>query len=56
MTVRLTKTQRLRAELEHLRARYDHGAVSPEIYGVIRDLEISLAWTEHRQNQMEIAS
>ena len=27
-------TQLLRAELAHLRARYDHGAVSPEIYSV----------------------
>ena len=36
---RLTKSQRLRSELAHLRARYDCGAVAPEIYGVIRGLE-----------------
>jgi hypothetical protein len=45
---RLTKAQRLRAELAHLRARYDHGAVSPEMYSVIRELESELAWVEHR--------
>jgi hypothetical protein len=45
---RLTKSQRLRSELAHLRARYDCGAVAPEIYGVIRGLESELAWLEHR--------
>jgi hypothetical protein len=46
--IKLTKAQRLRAELAHLRARYDHGVVSPEVYGVIRELESELAWLEHR--------
>jgi hypothetical protein len=43
-----TKAQRLRGELALLRARYDHGAVSPETYSVIRGLESELAWLEHR--------
>jgi hypothetical protein len=39
----------LRAELAHLRARYDDGAVSTAIYKVIRELETALAWAEHRE-------
>jgi hypothetical protein len=46
-TVRLTKTQRLRAELDYLRARYDDGEVPPARYRVIRDLETEIAWIEH---------
>ena len=42
----------LRAELAHLRARYDGGAVSPGVYAIIRGLELDLAWLEHhRDNQ-----
>jgi hypothetical protein len=39
--------KRLRSELAMLRARYDHGAVSPEVYVVIRGIELELAWLEH---------
>jgi hypothetical protein len=35
MSVRLSKAQRLRAELAHLRARYDHGAVPLAVYETI---------------------
>jgi hypothetical protein len=37
----------LREQLEWLRARYDGGAVSPEIFAVIRKLEIDIAWMGH---------
>ncbi len=38
-TRNVADTQLLRAELAHLRARYDSGVVSPEVYSVIRGLE-----------------
>jgi hypothetical protein len=40
--------QTVRAELAHLQARYDSGAVSPAIFAANRELEIELAWFEHR--------
>jgi hypothetical protein len=39
--------QFLRSELASLRARYDNGAVSPDVYAIIRELETELAWHEH---------
>ena len=54
-TVRLTKPQRLRAELDYLRARYDHGAVSPAVYQAVKELETEPAWAEHRQREEEFA-
>jgi hypothetical protein len=49
----LPKNQRyvtaLRSQLASLRARYDCDAVAPSMYGVIVDLEIEIAWIEHRQ-------
>ena len=42
-------TSTLRAELTLLRARYDSGAVSVAVYKVIRELEIDIAWAEHRE-------
>jgi hypothetical protein len=45
--VRPTKAQRLRAELAHLRARYDDGAVSPAVFEVIKKIETRVAWIEH---------
>jgi hypothetical protein len=47
--VRLTKAQRLRAELAHLRARYDYGAVSPAVFEVIKEIETRVAWIEHHR-------
>ncbi len=44
-----SSTAELRAELAVLRARYDGGAVSPAIYAVIRSIETTIAWAEHRQ-------
>jgi hypothetical protein len=40
---------RRRAELAALRARYDSGAVTPGIYGIIRQLEVDIAWAEHQE-------
>jgi hypothetical protein len=47
--IRLTKQQRLRAELEHLRARYDGGQVSPAVYQIIKELETRVAWIDHHR-------
>lgn len=38
----------LRAQLAHLRARYDAGAVAPAVYAVIRELETDIAWAEEQ--------
>jgi hypothetical protein len=38
----------LRDELEALRARHDTGAVPAATYDVIRELETTIAWAEHR--------
>ena len=47
--IRLTKQQRLRAELEHLRARYDGGQVSPAVYQIIKELETRVGWIDHHR-------
>jgi hypothetical protein len=39
----------LRSQLNSLRARYDYGAVAPNVYAVIVALETEIAWTEHQQ-------
>jgi hypothetical protein len=36
-----------RAMLAMLRARYDHGQVSPGIYAVIRKIECDISWNQH---------
>ncbi len=38
----------LRDRLTLLRARYDHGTAPSAIFAVIRQIEIELAWLEHR--------
>jgi hypothetical protein len=50
--VRMSKGQRLRAELALLKARYDGGAVSPAVYQAIKDAETKLAWSEHHHYRM----
>jgi hypothetical protein len=55
-TTRPTKAQRLRAELDVLRARYDHGQVSPAVYEAIRQIEIKVAWSEHHHAMQEATS
>jgi hypothetical protein len=37
----------LREQLTWLRARHDDGAVSPAVFAVIRDIEVSIARVEH---------
>jgi hypothetical protein len=48
MTIRLSKSQRLRAELDQVRARYDSGAIPLSVYYTLRELEEEIAWREHR--------
>jgi hypothetical protein len=50
--IRLTKAQQLRAELEHLRARYDGAATPPAVYATIKAIEVKLAWSQYHQDRM----
>jgi hypothetical protein len=43
------KIERARTELQHLRARYDSGAVSAAVYETIKDLETTISWLEFQQ-------
>jgi hypothetical protein len=44
----VTWTERkLRAELKMLKARYDCYAFAPEIYAVVRQMEIEIGWILH---------
>jgi hypothetical protein len=45
------KIENVRAELLHLRARYDSGAVSPGVYEAIKRLERTIAWLEHEATE-----
>jgi hypothetical protein len=47
--VTTSSTASLRAELCWLCARYDDVKVSPAVFAVIREIETSIAWTEHRR-------
>jgi hypothetical protein len=44
-------TAGLRAERMTLLARYDSGAMSLAVYGVLKSVETDIAWREHRQHQ-----
>jgi hypothetical protein len=44
-----TSTACLRDELRWLRTRYDDGKVSPAVFAIIREIEIAIAWAEHRR-------
>jgi hypothetical protein len=44
-------TAKLRRHLEQLKARYDHGAVTPAVLGVIRTIETKISWHEHASRQ-----
>ena len=48
-----TKQQQLRFELEMLRARHDHGAVSPAVHAVIKQLESQISWSEHHRKSAQ---
>jgi hypothetical protein len=43
-------TARLRDELGWLRGRYDTGAVAPAVYGVIKKIEVEIAWRQHAKH------
>jgi hypothetical protein len=43
----------LRLQLAALRARYDHGAVSPGVWAVIREIETAIAWSEHQTGEQQ---
>jgi hypothetical protein len=49
MLLRIVNSGLLRAQLDLLRARYDHGATSGSIYKIIKELEREIAWLEQRQ-------
>jgi hypothetical protein len=42
--------QTIRTELALLQARYDHGALSPAVFPIVRSLEVELAWIAHRRS------
>jgi hypothetical protein len=46
-------TKLMRTRLQFLRTRYDHGAVSPAVYNVIRSLETDIGWYEHQERGKE---
>jgi hypothetical protein len=46
-----TASQILRGRLDQVRARYDHGAVPPNLYKAIQEMEREIAWTEHKGRQ-----
>ena len=50
-TARNSEERNLRRDLALLEARYDRGAVPPEIFITIRKLETELAWLEHARGQ-----
>jgi hypothetical protein len=54
--IRLSKAQKLRAQLEHLRARYDHGAVDPAIFEAIKQIEVKIAWSEHHAQEQSCST
>jgi hypothetical protein len=51
-----TDVTRLRSALAQIRAQYDHGAVSPAVFRVIREIETEIAWEEHRREPAQGAS
>jgi len=42
--------QDVRAKRALLQARYDHGALSPAVFSIVRSLEVELAWIAHQQS------
>jgi hypothetical protein len=43
-----TTSQILRGRLEQVKARYDDGAMSPGVYQAVMQIELEIAWNEHR--------
>jgi hypothetical protein len=46
-----TASQILRDRREQVRARYDDGAMSPGVYQAVKQIELEIAWTEHKGGQ-----
>ena len=46
-----TASQILRGRLNQVRARYDDGAMSPGVYQAVKQIELEIAWTEHKGEQ-----
>ena len=44
-----SSTARLADELRWLRSRYDEGAVAPCVYGIIKKIEVEIAWRQHAE-------
>ena len=47
-TTRTIESEVLRGRLEQVRARYDDGAMSPGVYQAVKQIELEIAWSEHR--------
>ena len=43
-----TESQILRGRLDQVRARYDDGAMSPGVYQAVKQIELEIAWCEHK--------
>ena len=43
-----TTSQILRDRLDQVRARYDSGAMSPGVYQAVKQIELEIAWCEHK--------
>ena len=46
-----TASQILRGRLEQVRARYEDGAMSPGVYQAVKQIELEIAWSEHKERQ-----
>jgi len=47
MLLDTSSTCRLADGLRWLRSRYDGDAVAPSVFGIIKKIEVELAWREH---------
>jgi hypothetical protein len=43
------KERQLRDELEWVRGKYDGGGMPPALYSALREIEIEIAWMQHRE-------
>ena len=50
-TTRTIESEVLRGRLEQVRARYDGGAMSPGVYQAVKQIELEIAWSEHKERQ-----
>jgi hypothetical protein len=52
-TTRTIESEVLRGRSNQVRARYDDGAMSPGVYQAVKQIELEIAWTEHKSNVEE---